>query len=246
MTGIPGDFSHVLQRVGQKPSGTVSQDDSRHYSETFSKEVAHWVNREVFKRFPSLRVLPPEGKVDTVFGKGRHGKSLDVSVLDSRSYLLVDVSIKTFNFRDRRTRNYRHNYTGRFYELLGEELDLRKSYAHSVLVAMILLPDDATTATNAKSASCFAMCVKQFSKAARRPTDATPFGFDMVFVGVHSSNGDIYFFDATMRPPRVGHPRTDQQASLEDVLDRMVELYDSRKDVIETAPLPKYKQFEFD
>ncbi|MSR19442.1 MAG: hypothetical protein EXR91_00475 [Gemmatimonadetes bacterium] len=103
------DFSSVLRRVGAKPKNNESQNALRHYSEVFSKELALWLKDAVSERFSKLRVLPPEGKVDTVFGKGRHGKSLDVAALASNGYLVLDISIKTFNFRDRKTKNYRHN-----------------------------------------------------------------------------------------------------------------------------------------
>jgi len=243
MTARKGEFLPVLQKVGARPVEKVSQNSSRHYSERLSKEVALWMNAEVKRRFPGRNVLPPEGKVDTVYGTGRNGKSLDIAVLDYRGYLLVDVSIKTFNFRDGKTNNYRHNYTGRFYELLGEELDIRRSYQHAVLVALILLPEDSTGVTDP---SCFAMAVRQFSKCLKSPTDASNFGFDFVFVGVHSPNGDIYFFDGTLAPPQVGPPRPEHQLSLDDVLDKVAALQTAREDQARAAPLPKYVPFEFE
>ena len=118
--------------------------------------------------------MTPEAKDPTVYG----GKSLDVGVVDSRGYLLLDFSIKTFSFKDNKTKNYRHNYTGRFYELLGEALDLRKSYKFATLVALVFLPEDSTSDSDPSS---FAFAVRQFSKIAALPsTECGMVEFDRV------------------------------------------------------------------
>lgn len=243
MAAKQAEFLSVLNKVGTRPEAKVSQNESRHYSERLSKEVALWINNEVKRKFPGKNVLPPEGKVNTIYGVGRQGKSLDVAVLDPRGYLLIDFSVKTFNFRDNKTNNYRHNYTGRFYELLGEELDIKRSYPFAVLVALILLPEDST---KVKTPSCFAMAVKQFSKCLRRSADDTNFGFDFVFVGAHSPAGDIYFFDATLAPPQVGAPKPEHQLSLEDILDAVATVQAAREQQVTTSPLPKYVPFDFE
>ena len=121
------DFHRVISNTGARPNDAATQNTTRHYSETFSREVALWLRSKLISRNIGSNVLPPEGKVDTIYGIGNRGKSLDVAVLNDSRYLMLNISIKTFNFKDRATKNYRHNYTGRFYELLGEDLDLRRS-----------------------------------------------------------------------------------------------------------------------
>ncbi|MGE4658767.1 MAG: hypothetical protein AAEI08_07550, partial [Gammaproteobacteria bacterium] len=96
-------FKEVLGKVGKKPTEALSQNSSRHYSETLSREVALWIRRTLAPLFDGATVLLPEAKVNTLFGEGNRGKSLDVGVLDKNKYLMVDVSIKTFNFKSRRT-----------------------------------------------------------------------------------------------------------------------------------------------
>jgi hypothetical protein len=116
------------------------------------------LRRIVAKAHIGTSVLTPEAKIPTIY---EGGKSLDVGVVDERQYLLLDLSIKTFNFKDRNTTNYRKNYTGRFYELLGEELDLRRRYRWATLVALVFLPEDSV---DDSSPSSFAHAVRQLSK----------------------------------------------------------------------------------
>ena len=236
------NFQNVLSQVGLKPNLGVSQNELRHYSEEFSRLTALWLKDRVEAEFPDLKILRPEAKVNTIYGTGFAGKSLDVAGVTDRDYLAVDFSIKTFNFKDRRTKNYRKNYTGRFYELLGEELDLRRSYEQAILVALILLPKDSQTDSDPSS---FALAVKQFSKAAKQPTQpAAAFGFEFVFVGFHDANG-IEFFNALVAPPRQGIPNANDLLSADEMLQEVKNLYEARKSNISIAPLPAHIPFKF-
>lgn len=237
------DFKSVIDAVGQRPAQDADQNASRHYSERFSKEVALWIREKVIERKIGTHVLAPEGKVDTIYGVGNRGKSLDIGVLNSRKYLLLNISIKTFNFKDRKTKNYRHNYTGRFYELLGEELDLRRSYAHSILAAIIFLPEDSLTDT---SPSSFAHAVRQFSKIAKKNRDETAPGFEFVFIAVHNTEGRLFLFDATQVPPRVGIPSIKSIKSINDVLDQLAAIAKNRQAKTEIDALPTYTAFTYE
>ena len=242
MSSSQEQFKQALAKVGKKPTGTVPQHVTRHYSETLSREVALWIRGNLEALFVDASVLHPEDKVDTIFGQGNRGKSLDVGVLDKRKYLLLDVSIKTFNFKDRKTGNYRHNYTGRFYELLGEELDIRRSYPHATLVAIIFVPEDSVFDS---SPSSFAHGVRQFSKIAKTSPESNEQGFEHVFVAVHNENGKIYFFDATGTPNIQGHPPESSCRTLEDIVETLKATCDSRSALIQDAPLPRYDAFEY-
>lgn len=237
------DFKEVLSKVGSKPHGRASQNATRHYSERFSKETAVWIRKHIIERSIGETVLQPEAKVDTIYGVGIKGKSLDVGVLDKRRYLLLDISIKTFNFKDRRTKNYRHNFTGRFYELLGEELDLRRSYPHATLVALVLLPEDSTRDS---APSSFAHAIRQFSKIAKRRPDAVgeP-GFEHVFVAVYDEDGNLYFFNATDFPPKVGAPPQTRQLNIEAMLRIIESTVVGRSELIAGDTLPTYTPYKF-
>ena len=230
-------FQHVLLKVGKRPSLPASQNVTRHYSETLSKEIALWLRDYLISEALGANVLTPEAKIPTIYG----GKSLDVGVVDQRGYLLLDISIKTFNFKDKQTQNYRHNYTGRFYELLGEELDLRRSYRWSTLVAMIFLPEDCTEDS---SPSSFAHAVRQFSKIAS--TDlSVGLGFEHVFVGVHGPTGSLYFFNAAEFPPKEGPPPPKQSLHIEDVLAVIRKTVEARRSHVAADPLPTHIRYKF-
>ena len=230
-------LAEVIKAVGEKPPPDATQHTTRHYSESFSKEVALWLRKLVLKNPFSTHVMTPEAKVRTIYG----GKSLDVGVKNAAGYLLMDFSIKTFNFKDRKTRNYRHNYTGRFYELLGEELDVRRSYRLATLVALILLPEDSTTDSKPSS---FAHAVRQFSKIAVPSLTEESIGFEFVFVGVYGTKGSLYFFDSRNRPPKSGHPPA--SLTIHEVLGCVYLVVKSRIERISTAPLPVYLPYKFE
>jgi hypothetical protein len=195
-------FAEVVTHAGDKPSDGT-QNQTRHYSEEFSRLLAIWLGNEVRSELGSLEVLPPEAKVPTCFGD----KSLDVGCLDSNRYLALDISIKTFNFKDRKTANYSKNFTGRFYELLGEGLDLRLSYPSAVLVALIFLPEDGCEDGTPRRASSFGNVVKQFQKITMHGSgNAHALSFDFVFVGLHDVKSKLKFFDAASPPPKHGYP----------------------------------------
>ena len=235
-------FPELVASLGDKPSEYASQNSTRHYSEVFSKELALWLRQEIIASDIGTTVLPPEGKVDTIYGIGNRGKSLDVGVIDSKKYLLLNISIKTFNFKDKKTNNYRHNYTGRFYELLGEDLDLRRSYPLATLAAFIFLPEDSTIDTDPSS---FAHATRQFSKILRRKREKHELGFEYVYIGIHTAHGELYFFDAEKIPPRIGAPLESERTTIESVISELHRAVNDRRNEIENAQLPKYIPYKF-
>jgi hypothetical protein len=155
--------------------------------------------------------------------------------------LILDVSIKTFNFKDRNTGNYRHNFTGRFYELLGEELDLRRSYRWATLVALIFLPADSVEDS---SPSSFAHAVRQYSKIISLDQDS-PYGFEHVFVAVHDASGAIFFYDAATPPPRTGRPKKGARLTIEDVMATIVGTLNGRAERVKLSEIPEYTPYQF-
>lgn len=221
----PTPFSTVLDWVGRDKPIHGGQNEKRHYSEVFSQDVAEWVAGYLVGRRGLDKVLPPEAPVRTAFGK----KRLDVGAVDHRDYLVVDISIKTFNFTDSRSGNYKKNYTGRFYELLGESMDLHHTYAHAVLVALIFLPEEALFDGTTRAPSSFGSAVKQYSKIAGRAayTDEDV-RFEHVYVGVHSTSGDIFFVDATRPPPKQGMPPLKWQLTPQEMFDEVLRSVEGR------------------
>jgi hypothetical protein len=221
---IPNEgFATLLAAVAELRQEN-NQNASRHYSETLSKGAALWLRGLLLEREELHKVLLPEAKVPTCFGK----KSLDVGCLDTNDYLALDISIKTFSFLDPRTRRYDKNYTGRFYELLGEGLDLRLSYPEATLVALVFLPLDSCDDGTTKAPSSFGKAVKQYSKIASKGTaDDHALSFEHVFVGLYGDEG-VSFFDARTPPPFHGVPPAPSLMSTERMLECVLETVSAR------------------
>lgn len=228
----------MLASLGPRPAEGAAQDASRNYSERFSAGFAGIAREEAIRAFPDDDVMTPEAIIPTVFGT----KRLDVGIRDTRGYLVADLSIKTFNFKDRRTCNYRHNFTGRFYEFLGEELDVRRSYPHVVLAGLVLLPDDAADDTTPSS---FAHAVRQFSKVLHLGGGPFTARFEHMFIGLHSTRGELAFHDATRAPPAAGLPAPSELLSLPEVLAAVRGSVDARRAAVSSAPLPVYRRYRF-
>jgi hypothetical protein len=235
-------FADVLKMVGRRPKVAQGQHATRHYSETLSKEVAHWIRDSLVPLDLGKSVLTPEAKVLTVYGK----KSLDVGVLDERGYLVLDVSIKTFNFKDKKTDNYAHNLSGRFYELLGEELEIRRSYKWTTMVALIFFPDDSTIDGKPSRPSSFANAVKWYSKVTIPPeSDVGGARFEHVFIGLHDKAGRIYFFDVAQSPPERGPPKASMRLPYEHVLAAIRETVAKRRGLVARDRMPVHDRFRF-
>ena len=105
-------FKRVLSASEPCPDLSRSQNATRNYSETFSREAALWLHDLSIKHQLGANVLLLESKVNTVYGEENGGKSLNVAALDEKSYPLSRIFIKSFYFKGRRTKNYRKNFTG--------------------------------------------------------------------------------------------------------------------------------------
>jgi hypothetical protein len=211
-------FSEVLASVGKRPRA-INQNVTRHYSETLSKALALWLRTRLLKDPRVDNVLSPEARVPTCFGR----KSLDIGCLDANGYLSLDISIKTFSFRDRATGRYTHNFTGRFYELLGEGLDLRLSYPEAVLCALVFLPLDSCDDGTSGAASSFGNAVKQYAKIAGRGTDGEhALSFEHVFIGLYDESDGVSFFNVLTPPPRHGPPEPSTLITTQRMLESIL------------------------
>ena len=104
--------------------------------------------------------------------------------------------MKTFNFKDRETNAYSKNFTGRCYELIAESLEIRSNYPYSILVALILLPEDGCEDYTKRRPSSFGNAVKTFFQAYSRKVIRKDFIFlcDYGFIGLFNERGEINFF----------------------------------------------------
>jgi hypothetical protein len=76
---------------------------------------------------------------------GIGAKKVDVSWATEESGLLLGISIKSINFRDRRSNNFQKNLTNRRGDMLGEALTLHRRFPYAVVAGFMFIDKDAKT-----------------------------------------------------------------------------------------------------
>lgn len=212
-----------------------SQNEKRRWSEQFADGCAVAI-ANAFKEsdLGSKRILPESlaGGTEplTPLGSGT-SKRIDVTISDSVLGLEVGVSLKGLNFRDRRTRNFDKNVTGRLYELSDEVRLVHEHLPHAFMVGVFFLPLNGAS-DKVTGPSSFARTVMKLRDRTGR-LDPGLAGHaakcDMTFVGLYSpvTGGDITrgvcrFQDTQILPPKAGRPKVDQTLSLEEMILEIV------------------------
>lgn len=227
----------ALDHAGARPPITASQDDKRAWSERFANGCAVAVADEL-RRHKKLankkRILPEDLATGTEpltpLGSGTK-KRIDVTVVDDILGLEIGVSLKGYNFRDGRAKNYDKNLTGRLYEL-GDEMRLvHEHLPHAFMVAILFLPLGSTQDKTERAASSFARTVLKLRERTGRidPTLHTP-RCDAGYVALYTlgedddsyTRGICRFMRIDTNPPRRGRPRVDDTLSLSQVVTEIV------------------------
>lgn len=150
----------ALRGVRPKPEDTATQDEKRRYSEQMSAWLARAL-AEALRQLglPEVRPAPP-GLLDSSGAErrlsgGLGAKRVDVSWATEESGLLLGVSIKTINFRDRRTGNFQKNLTNRRGDMLFEAVTLHQRFPYASLFGLLCLDIGAASDGTAKRRSTF-------------------------------------------------------------------------------------------
>ena len=86
---------------------------------------------------------------------GIGAKKVDVTWTTEEAGLLLGISIKTINFRDRRTKNFQKNLTNRRGDMLFEAVTLHRRFPYAVLGGLFLLDKGAEQDQTARRRSTF-------------------------------------------------------------------------------------------
>lgn len=153
-------LSAALKRLPTKPPDTVSREAKRKYSEAMSAAVAVAIADEL--RHRGMREARPSGPGDVGtsgaerrLAGGIGAKRVDVSWATEESGLLLGISIKTINFRDRRSKNFQKNLINRRGDMLGEALTLHRRFPYAVVTGFLFLDKDARHDQTSKRKSTF-------------------------------------------------------------------------------------------
>lgn len=139
-----------LKTLPPKPPDTATAAQKKNYSEAVSNVAARAFAEEFRARgLKTARPAPPgvvglSGTERRLAG-GLGPKKVDVSWATEESGLLLAVSVKTINFRDRRSGNFQKNLTNRRGDMLFESITLHRRFPYAVLAGFLFLDQDAAS-----------------------------------------------------------------------------------------------------
>lgn len=212
----PHPLRRALDQAAPKPEPRADREDKKNYAQRLSNALAQTVADALRPAFSSI--TPTAGGLgqESTIPVERGTKRLDVKVTDPTLGLLLNVSIKTYSFRDyspRRDRlgRWTKNIVRNDHELRGEAMVLHQRQPYSVLVALMFEPYEICEDGNPRSRSdraksSFAHHVTTLAKRTgrgRRPIygvdseayvdygaqDARYDLFERVYIGLYEQNG---------------------------------------------------------
>lgn len=227
----------ALIAAGMRPADDAEREDKRNYAQRLSTALAVEIARRLRPAFPDVRPTPEEGH-ETAMGAAGGTKRLDVCVWHDRLGLLLDVSIKTYSFRDfdrkkKRLGRMTKNVVRNDMELLAEASKVHERQPYAVLVGLMFVPVMACD-DGERGRSSFAHMVETFRKRTGRDghDDKRYDRFEAFYLGLYESDGDrrgsVRFFDVEEDPPRNGKPRRDSTLSFDEVTVAIKDLVDRR------------------
>ena len=155
MARIDQALTAALRALPSKPADNAKADEKKGYSEKLSATVALVLAEELRRRgcrevlpvkidpgealLPGLLPQPnkragtePSGAERRMAG-GIGAKKVDITWATPESGLILGISVKTINFRDRATGNFQKNLTNRRGDMLMEAVTLHRRFPYAVL-----------------------------------------------------------------------------------------------------------------
>lgn len=184
----------ALQQLPEKPSDEARQTEKKRYSERLSAMLALFFAEELRRR--GMTEARPGGPGD--FGGsgaerrmagGIGAKKVDVTWATETAGLLVGISIKSINFRDKRSGNFQKNFTNRRGDLLFEAVTLHRRFPYAVLAAFFIFDQAAAgDATKTRRSTFENVCRGCRLFNGRSDPAGRDEQFERFFVVLHDSN----------------------------------------------------------
>lgn len=245
--GSPTHFVDALAASEPRPSEKGERDEKKNYAERLSNAVAVLVANKLRAGKdgkPYFEGVLPEESGHGQESRARTGKGvkkLDVNYSTVELGLGLGVSIKTVNFRDRKTKRFTKNIVRQDNELRAEAMDYHVRQPYAVLVGVVFLPieacDDGDPKRPDSSWSSFAHAVRIFQHRSGRdePTQQAEL-FERIYLGLYEwqgqRRGEVVFVDALDRPVKqFGRPDPGRAFGLDELITRIVARYDGRNKV---------------
>lgn len=229
MPSIDDYLSAAFQSLGPKPDEqAATQAEKKRYSERLSEKLAYAFAQELRDRgMKGARPSEPgdlEGSgAERRMEGGIGAKKVDVTWATEEAGLLLGVSVKTINWRDKRSGNYQKNLTNRRGDLLFEAVTLHRRFPYAVLIGMFCLDVGAAADATTRRKSTFINTHDRMKLFTGRPG---PSGqeerFERLYVVLHDPNQ----FRPTITAYEAGNPET--PVSWNDVFSDIVRLVAER------------------
>jgi hypothetical protein len=219
-------IADVLKAAEPRPQPAAEQGKGT-YAVRFANAMAQCIANRLRPDFPGI--LPNEhGEGTESPATGVRGpKKLDVNYSTPQLGLALGISLKSVHFRDKGEGRYTHNTKRNDEELRVESSGYHARQPYSVMVAVLVLPEDACS-DGKRDPSSFGAWVKYLRPLAGRddPGDDIML-FERVFICLYDPLGSrMGFFDVQDAPPKHGSP--DRLLSFEDFLAEIKGTYERR------------------
>ncbi|MBM2575582.1 hypothetical protein JQC91_04625 [Jannaschia sp. Os4] len=217
-------LDQALRSVGDKPDDTAQASIKKRYSERISEAVAAAIAEELRQRgLAGARPAPPgvigDSGAERRMAGGIGAKKVDVTWATEESGLLLGISVKTINFRDKKSGNFQKNLTNRRGDMLIEAVTLHRRFPYSVLAGLLFLDKDAETDHTAQRRSTFENAHLRLKLFAGRDD---PAGRDEQFERFFLLLLDAGAAHSSLRAFAVGDK--DNQVPMEQVIDQLIEI----------------------
>lgn len=211
------DIADVLAAAEPRPPDFATAEITKHrlselkrtYSTRFANAIALCIANRLRDVFPE--VLPgADGRgLESPAQSVRGPKKLDVNYSTPQLGLGFGVSLKAVHFKEREKFGYVHNRKRNDEELRSEAAGYHKRQPYAVMIAVMLLPDDACEDAQPRNMSSFGAWVKYLRPLAQRDSPHDDIDrYERVFVGLYDRDGArLEFFDVAQAPPKRGRPK---------------------------------------
>lgn len=223
------DFlSAALKTLPQKPADDGPQAHKKRYSELLSEKVALAFAGELRRRgLIGARPSPP-GEVgvsgaERRMAGGIGAKKVDVTWTTDESGLLLAISVKSINFRDKKTKNYQKNLTNRRGDMLFEAVTLHRRFPYAVLAGFFFLDQGASEDGSETRRSTFVNAHHRFRLfTGREDIDSRHEQYERLYLVLLNANS----FKPETKIYEAGEP--DKEVSLSDAFDELLDLIAER------------------
>lgn len=154
---------------------------------------------------------------------GLGAKKVDVTWATEESGLLLGISVKTINFRDRQSGHFQKNLTNRRGDMLFEAITLHTRFPYAVLAGFLFLDKDAATDGTTQRKSTFLNAHDRLLIFTNRPD---PGGRGEQYERLYLPLLDASPSSPSAKTYAVGEPK--KAVSLDDVMTELVELVAER------------------